>query len=183
MKNSLCIHNAIIFATKAHQYQVRKGTEIPYISHPMEVMQILTENCCSVDVIIAGILHDTLEDTNVSENNIANLFGQKVLNIVKEETEDKSKTWVERKGNTIKHIKNAAKNVQLVCCADKLANIKSIYADKLDVGEKVFERFSAPNKEYVKWYYTEIVKSLTKINEYKMKKELEFFVNLVFGDE
>lgn len=181
MKKNLKIHEAIIFATMAHQGQVRKGTTIPYIAHPMEVMQILTESGCSIDVIVAGILHDTLEDTCASEKDIINLFGKSVLSIIKEETEDKSKTWLERKGYTIEHVKNASKAVQLVCCADKLSNIKSIYADKLKIGEQVFERFSAPSKEYVKWYYTEIVKSLTKIKGYSMKKELEFFVNLVFG--
>ena len=184
-KTSTCLklHNAIIFATMAHKGQLRKGTNIPYISHPMEVMQILTANGCSEDVIIAGILHDTLEDTDAKEEDIKNLFGQKILDIIKSETEDKSKTWIERKKHTVEHVKISSKNVQLVCCADKLANIKSIYADALKVGDRVFARFSAPSKDYVKWYYTEIVKSLTKINKYKMKKELEVFVNLVFKEK
>lgn len=180
---SLKIHNAIMFAAVAHKRQLRKGTKIPYISHPMEVMQILTENGCPEDVIVAGILHDTLEDTNAKAEDIENLFGRKVLDIIKAETENKSETWVERKKHTVEHVKRSSKSVQLVCCADKLANIKSIYADTLKVGDRVFARFSAPNKEYVKWYYTEIVKSLTKINKYKMKQELEFFVKLVFRDK
>ena len=60
------IHNAIIFASIKHQNQKRKGTNLPYIVHPMEVMQILTENGCSENVIVAGILHDTLEDTDTT---------------------------------------------------------------------------------------------------------------------
>jgi len=72
--NELLIQKAIIFATKKHEGQKRKGTDIPYIVHPMEVMQILTAMDCSQNVIIAGILHDTLEDTDT-------LFLKKTLQI------------------------------------------------------------------------------------------------------
>ena len=180
--NKLKIHEAIKFAVLAHKNQVRKGTDIPYIVHPMEVMQILTENGCSENVIVAGILHDTLEDTATTPEQIVEIFDRDVLNLVQSQSEDKSKSWHDRKQHTIDTMKYEDAEVQLICCADKLSNLKSIYADKLSVGEAVFDRFNA-SKEETAWYYTKIVKSLTKINEYKMKKELEFFVNLVFGDE
>jgi (p)ppGpp synthase/HD superfamily hydrolase len=178
---TLQIHNAIIFATNKHRTQLRKGTDIPYISHPMEVMQILTENQCDEDVIVAGILHDTLEDTDTTVDEIEINFGKNVLSIVIGETEDKSKTWKERKQGTIDRVKSGNMETQLVACADKLSNIMSIYADKLEVGEAVFERFSS-SKDNVKWYYKTIVKSLDKIDTYKMKVELEEFVKAVFGD-
>lgn len=176
------IHNAIIFATKAHEGQFRKGTDIPYIVHPMEVMQILTDNHCDETVILAGILHDTLEDTPTTPNDILVNFGQAVLDLVQSESEDKSKTWQERKQTTINHLANASKEVQLVCCADKLSNIKSIYADKLVLGDAVFKRFNAP-KDQVKWYYEGVANALTKLNGYKMKKELDEYVKAVFDEE
>ena len=82
------IHDAIIFATLKHQNQKRKGTEIPYIVHPMEVMQILTENGCSKNVIVAGILHDTLEDTDTRPEEIEKRFGKAIRAIVQTECED-----------------------------------------------------------------------------------------------
>lgn len=175
------IHKAIIFATKAHEGQVRKGTDIPYIVHPMEVMQILTENKCSESVIVAGILHDTLEDTSTTAEAIITNFGQTVCDLVKSESEDKSKTWKERKQATIDHLANASEEIQQICCADKLSNIKSIYADKLTVGEKVFDRFNAP-KDQIRWYYQEIAKALTKIEGCPMKKELESYIAMVFSE-
>lgn len=99
------IHNAIIFAALKHQNQKRKETNIPYIVHPMEVMQILTENDCSENVIIAGILHDTLEDTDTKPQEIEAEFGKEVLNLEQTESEDKSKTWKERKQHTIDCLK------------------------------------------------------------------------------
>ena len=86
------IQKAIVFATLAHEGQCRKGTNIPYIVHPMEVMQILTANGCNETVILAGILHDTLEDTQTTPEDILHIFGQEVLDLVLGESEDKSKS-------------------------------------------------------------------------------------------
>ena len=123
------IHDAIIFATLKHQNQKRKETEIPYIVHPMEVMQILTENGCSENVIVAGILHDTLEDTDTRPEEIEKRFGKEIRSIVQTECEDKSKTWKERKQVFIDCLKNDSLETKLVCCADKLSNARSMYAD------------------------------------------------------
>lgn len=173
------MHNAIIFAAKAHEGQVRKGTSMPYIVHPMEVMKILTDNKCDETVIIAGLLHDTLEDTSTKPEDIAKNFGQEVLDLVKSESEDKTKSWQERKQTTIDNLADASTEVQLICCADKLSNIISIYTDKMAIGDKVFDRFNA-TKDQIKWYYQKIAKALTKIDDYKMKKDLINFINIVF---
>jgi hypothetical protein len=68
---------------------------------------------------------------------------------------------------------------KLVCCADKLSNLRSIYADLKDIGEKVWERFNA-KKEYIQWYYEEILKSLSEISDFDMYGELEMLVEDVF---
>lgn len=173
------VHNAIIFAAQMHKKQFRKGTNIPYIVHPMEVMHILTENRCNKDVIIAGILHDVLEDTSATPEDVTKLFGKRVLSLVMSETQDSKKPWKERRMEALSKIKKNTLSAQLVFCADKLSNIKSIYVDKLAVGEAVFKRFSA-QKEDVKWYYQNMADALDKIDGYKMKKELKEFVNKVF---
>ena len=174
------IQKAIVFATLAHEGQCRKGTNIPYIVHPMEVMQILTANGCDETVILAGILHDTLEDTQTTPEDILHNFGQEVLELVLGESEDKSKSWQERKQATIDYLADASKEIQLICCADKLSNIKNIYVDQQLLGDDVFKRFNAP-KEKIRWYYESIANALTKIDGYKMKQQYVALVKAVFS--
>ena len=161
------IHEAIYYAGKRHAGQVRKGTSVPYLVHPLEVMGILLENGCSEDVVVAGILHDVIEDTcddndtirEIVREDIKNKFGEAVIKIVNSESEDKSKSWKERKQHTIDCLKNDTLEVRLVCCSDKLSNIMSIEADKHKIGEKIFQRFNAP-KEQLAWYYRSIAENL-----------------------
>ena len=180
LRIDLSIHKAIIFACKKHDKQLRKSTDIPYISHIMEVMYILQKENCDEDVIIAGILHDTLEDTKTTENEICSIFGEKILSIVKSESENKDLSWIERKTITIEHLYSASIDVKLVCCADKLANIRSMYDDLINVGDKLWERFNAP-KDKLKWYYEGILKSLSDIQDTRMYTELSQLIIKVFG--
>ena len=156
---SMAFQKAITYATLKHEGQKRKGTNIPYIVHPMEVMQILTELQCTESVIVAGILHDTLEDTDATPEEIKKLFGADVLSIVQNESEDKSKTWKERKAATIEHLKNADSKTKLVCFADKLSNVRSMYRDKLEVGADLWKRFNA-DKDSIEWYYRGVAAAL-----------------------
>ena len=175
----LSIHNAIVFACRAHDKKYRKSTDIPYISHLMETMQILLDNKCSKEIVIAGILHDALEDTDTTPEEIKENFGSLVLLIVQEESEDKSLTWLERKQKTIEHMKTASIEVKLVCCADKLSNMRSIYTDLESIGEKVWERFNS-TKENIKMYYEGIFSSLSDISDLKMYNELKELIHDVF---
>jgi len=174
------IHEAIIFASRKHAKGMRKGTDIPYISHPMEVALILTENGCPENVIVAGILHDTLEDTETNPVEILNLFGNEILKIVTAESEDKTKTWKERKQATIDHLPCSSLDAKLVCCADKLSNLRSMASDKETVGEKLWERFNAPKTD-VEWYYKGVAAALPELADYKMYQELTVLINEVFN--
>jgi (p)ppGpp synthase/HD superfamily hydrolase len=173
------IHNAIIFASIKHQNQKRKGTNLPYIVHPMEVMQILTENGCNENVIVAGILHDTLEDTDTTPQEIEKEFGKEILAIVQSESEDKSKTWKERKQHTIDCLKTDSLETKLVCCADKLSNIRSMYVDFQNCGAELWKRFNA-SKEDIGWYYHSIADNLSGLEGYKMYDELQKYVGILF---
>jgi (p)ppGpp synthase/HD superfamily hydrolase len=174
------IHEAIVFASRRHAGQVRKGTNTPYFAHPAEVMQILlTEGTFYDDVIIAGILHDVLEDTDTTPAEILDRFGENVLKIVAAESEDKSKTWKERKQFTIDHLAGASLEAKLVCCADKLSNLRSIAADKEAIGDKLWERFNA-GKSDIEWYYRGIAAALPELAGYKMYQELNFLLGEVF---
>src|SRR5699024_11290328 len=102
----LMIHKAIEFATVCHANQTRKGTDIPYILHCLEAGTIaanLTNNAGVIqeDVVAAAILHDTIEDSFVSYASLKEVFNEHIANLVESQSEDKSKTWLERKTATI----------------------------------------------------------------------------------
>jgi len=147
------IFEAIEFATKAHVNHFRKGTKVPYIIHPLQVARILIESDCSDHVVIAGILHDTVEDTPVTLDDIEQVFGKEVMNLVKSVSEpDKSDPWELRKQHTIESLKTDPSNVLYVSLADKLDNIKAIKEDFDKVGDAVWERFNRPYEQQ-KCYY------------------------------
>jgi (p)ppGpp synthase/HD superfamily hydrolase len=161
---------AIEVAAKAHQDQFRKGTDIPYITHPLAVGIILAKSGCSDEVIAAGILHDTLEDTKLTLEEIIDKFGDTVAGIVEGASEpDKSLPWEERKQHTIDFVKEAPQDVKFVVLADKLHNIKSIAADYRRIGEKVWERFNEV-KGKQEWYYQGLVRAMHDISAGKATK-------------
>ena len=153
MRDSMMLHEAMMMAVEAHKGQVRKGTDIPYIVHPMEVLQILTAMGADTDLLIAGVLHDTVEDTAVTAEDIRERFGDAVADLVCHHTEDKSKSWEERKQVTIDEIRKGDRCVRYLIFADMLSNLRSQWADYQKVGEGLWERFNAP-KEKQSWYYS-----------------------------
>lgn len=175
------IDSAIEFAAKAHKSQYRKGTDIPYISHPYGVGMILLNAGCEEEVIIAGILHDTLEDTDTTEEDLLTNFGEEVLAIVKGCSEpDKSASWEERKKHTIDYLQHAPLSVRQVACADKLHNLRSIKRELTKMGEATWTKFKR-GKEQQKWYYTEIVKSLGYTSRFPLLDLLQAEVEDLFG--
>jgi (p)ppGpp synthase/HD superfamily hydrolase len=154
------IDHAIAFSAKAHDGQYRKATDVPYIYHPFAVGMILMQAGCSEEIIAAGILHDVVEDTDVSLEVLTIEFGQTIADIVAGCSEpDKSLPWKERKEHTIDYLKTAPFEIKVVAAADKLHNIRSIQEDQKLLGEDVWTRFNK-GKEDQSWYYHELVKSL-----------------------
>jgi len=168
------IFDAIAFVADKHRHHWRKGTPIPYISHLMNVMKILCEEGCSAEIVIAGILHDVVEDTPVNVNEVKERFGEKVARLVVKASEqdklddaearkkDKETPWFERKQKTIEHLNNEPDPYYLlVSAADKLDNIRSIRYDYEKIGDALWSRFNA-GKDQIGWYYTEIGKALNR---------------------
>ena len=155
------IDKAREFATKAHDGQFRKGTKRPYIVHPIEVGDIVSTMTTDEEVISAAILHDTIEDCEgVTERMLAELFSERVAGMVAQESEDKSRTWMERKSATIEHLRTAPQEVQMIALADKLSNMRDIDRDYPIAGEKLWERFRMKDKEIIGWYYKGVRDSL-----------------------
>lgn len=186
---------ALQTAWQAHSHQKRKGTEIPYVIHPIEVAIILIENGADEDLITAGLLHDTLEDTNITKEYIEKNFGRHVLDLVisasepskleantKLSLEEEIDSWKARKTHTIKYIANAPLEIKLLTCADKLSNIRSMVRDFKLIGNDLWKKFNAGAGDQ-KWYYEELTKSLYELYEYKMYKEFFYLVSKLFSSE
>jgi len=176
--NSEKIMEAYRFAAQAHAGQVRKGTTIPYITHPFRVAKILIDQPCSEEAILAGLLHDTVEDTAVDIKEIRASFGEEVAAIVESVSEpDKSAPWEERKEHTINHLLNASMDAVLVSCADKLDNLLEMYQAYKNVGEDLWNRFRRPRGKQ-EWYYRSLGKVFKeRMVEWKFKPLLHAYLD------
>ncbi len=182
MKGLSKIQQAIKFATKTHevyQKQKRKGKDIPYITHPLIVGMILARAGADDEVICAGILHDTVEDSikekKVSFEMIADRFGKNVASLVLAVTEtDKSVPWEERKQLARDHIKTFSKDELLLKSADTLANTREIIQDYEKDGEQIFSEFGADKEKFLKNYIDVIAIIISKWPDNPLVEELNF---------
>ncbi|MFG6113814.1 HD domain-containing protein [Halobacillus sp. MO56] len=178
------LDKAKLFAEKAHEGQQRKGTGKPYIVHPIQVAETLHQAGCSIEVVCAGYLHDVVEDTDYDISDIENEFGKEVSRLVASHTEDKSKTWKERKQHTIDTVKTGSKNVKYLIIADKLDNLLSTEQELEKHGDKVWNNFNA-GYEKQKWYYESVANHMydgfLKAETPDFFKKYEKAVARVFG--
>ena len=120
---------AVAFATEAHRGQVRKGADAdPYISHPLAVVSILADEAQITDwvTLCAAVLHDTIEDTGTSHDDLETAFGTEVADLVAEVSDDKRLPKHERKEKQIAQAAHASSRAKLVKLADKIANLRDI---------------------------------------------------------
>lgn len=150
---------ALAFATIAHEGQTRKGDGTPMISHPIRVAKILELAGFSIETVMAGFLHDVVEDTIYTIEDIEKNFGKEVARIVAGNTEDKEKSWEERKQHTIDWIKEAPLEIRALIVADKLDNLNSLMKDYAEQGEQLWSHFKR-GKEKQAWYFTSVAKNM-----------------------
>lgn len=161
-------------AAKAHCRQDRKGKDVPYIAHPMAVAILLARAGASEEAILAGILHDTVEDADLTLEIIEEQFGLEVAEIVEGCSEpDKNLPWEERKEHTLEALKTASDGVWLVSCADKLQNVRNMAVDYKKHDDALWGRFNRGKDEQV-WYYQSLVESLACNRDYKPELFDEF---------
>jgi len=145
---------------------------------------ILQENNANEDIIVAGLLHDILEDTNKTGEDIKNEFDETILKLVIGASEElggrEDRSWEARKKHTIQTLKNASHDVKLVSCADKLSNIRSMLRDYEIDKENLWNRFTVNDPEMHRWYYEGLVESLASLAGYKMYEEFKMIVKVLF---
>lgn len=146
------LNEAIKFAVDHHAGQFRKATVRPYIGHPLEAMLLLQSMDADIDLQIAGVLHDTIEDTDATAEEIRALFGEDVTRLVTAHSEDKSLSWTERKTHAIEELAASDKRLKMLVMADKVSNLRSMAADHRRIGDALWNRFNAPYDRQA-WYY------------------------------
>ena len=133
-------------------------------------------------ILAAAVLHDTIEDTEATREDIEERFGKEVADLVDAESQEKGKSWYERKSHTIEHVKAAQKDVKIVCLSDKLANIRDMYYDHQETGEELWKRFKQHDPSVIGWYYGGVMEALRKdMSGFAAFKELEEIYGKLFG--
>ena len=142
------------------------------------IISLMTED---EDLVVAALLHDVIEDTDVTPEELEERFGRRVTELVLEETEDKSGSWFERKSATVEHLKHATLENKMLTLADKLSNLRSTARDYMMVGEDIWQRFNEKDKSKHKWYYGSIMRELEELLEYPAYQEYVLLFHKVFG--
>lgn len=182
------LDNAIAFAVEAHGGMKRKGKERPYILHPLEAMLIVSELCEDEDVLAAAVLHDTVEDTAVTTDELERSFGSRVASLVAAESENKREelpaeaTWKIRKEETIRELKTAGRETKIICLGDKLSNLREIARDHAQAGESLWLRFNQKDKRQHAWYYGSVYEILwEEFGDVRPLNEYAALLQEVFG--
>ncbi|HEY2155046.1 MAG TPA: HD domain-containing protein [Isosphaeraceae bacterium] len=151
------LERALRLAAYGHEGQVRKGSPVPYIEHPVAVAMILDRAGFEEEVVIAGLLHDLVEDTDVTLDEIRSRFGESVAETVDACSEIKldatgaKRPWASRKRDHVEALKSATLAARAVTLADKLHNLISIAFD-LDDGRPVWSTFNGPREDVLAYY-------------------------------
>ena len=177
---------AVLFAVECHAGMRRKGTGTPYILHPMEAASIAASITNDEDVLVAALLHDTLEDAGVTELELTEKFGERVTALVKSETENKRRdrpaasTWMLRKEESLAYLANAAQEVKILWLSDKLSNIRSFYRMFLEEGMGFMRFFNEKDPAKHAWYYRSIAALMPELSGTAAYKEYVNLINEVF---
>jgi plasmid maintenance system antidote protein VapI len=146
------------FATKAHEGQTRKTSGAPYIGHPLHVAKILQDAGMSPVVVVAGFLHDVVEDTDIKMEDIQKEFGNEVTDLVAYNTEEKEHSWEERKEHTIEQLKTGTLHQKALVVADKYANLLELIRNFEKLGDTIWDCFKR-GKQHQYWYFSSVAKS------------------------
>lgn len=155
---STLIKDATYFSAEKHDGQYRKGTHVPYIVHPFLVASGVATYSPDEHVIAAALLHDVLEDCDVSKEELAGKFGERVASLVEDVSflePDDNLSWKEKKEKYIQKIKTISKDGLIIVAVDKMSNMKSYFEAIASDPQKVSLLFKQDPDQY-RWYYQEI---------------------------
>ncbi len=178
-----------MFAIQAHHGMRRKKENIPYIIHPLEVVTILAGMTDDEDILAAAVLHDTVEDTKTTLEEIDEIFGPRVCELVASETENKrgnlpaAQTWFIRKKESLDFLKSTNDmGVKMLWLSDKLANIRSLHRYWRREGNQMWKGFNQENPTSQAWYYRSVAEAVKELQDFDAWKEYKYLTDIIFEE-
>ena len=185
--NTAILDRAIMFAVKAHTGTERRGKGYPYIVHPMEAVEIVATITKDQELLAAAILHDTVEDTNVTVDQIRDEFGDRVANLVASESDEmpvgvsEEDSWHARKQAAIDRLSHASREAKIVAMGDKLSNMRAIARDYAEQGDKLWNLFHVKDRKSHEWHYRGLADALKELDDTFAYQEFVKLINQVFA--
>jgi myo-inositol-1(or 4)-monophosphatase len=187
--NTELLDRAIVFAVRAHAGTERRGKGFPYIVHPMEAMEIVATMTPDQELLAAAALHDTVEDTDVTVEQIRAEFGERIASLVAAESDafvegvSDEDSWHDRKKAAIERLAKAPHDAKIVALGDKLSNMRAIARDYAVQGNALWNLFHAKDPKDHAWHYRGLADSLRELQDTFAFREFESLIDQVFGKE
>ena len=185
------LDRAIIFAVQAHHNSERRGKGFPYIVHPLEAVEIVATITPDQELLAAAALHDTIEDTDVTVDQLRAAFGDRIANLVHSESdqlngelfngENEEETWHARKQAAIDRLAAAPHDAKIVALGDKLSNMRAIWRDYQVKGDKLWKIFHCTDKAAHEWHYRGLAASLSELSDTFAYQEFVRLIDEVFN--
>ena len=185
--NTDLLDRAIIFAVKAHAGTERRGKGYPYIVHPMEAVEIVSTMTKDQELLAAAALHDTVEDTDVTVEQLREVFGDRIAELVASESDEmpagvsEEDSWHSRKQAAIDRLAKASHDAKIVALGDKLSNMRAIARDYAVQGDALWNIFHAKDPKDHEWHYRGLANSLKELEDTFAYKEFVNLINQVFA--
>lgn len=186
------LDRAIMFAVQAHHNSERRGKGFPYIVHPMEAVEIVATITPDQELLAAAALHDTIEDTDVTVEQLRAEFGDRIANLVHAESdqingelfngENEEETWHARKQAAIDRLAAAPHDAKIVALGDKLSNMRAIWRDYQVKGDELWKIFHCSDKAAHKWHYRGLAASLKELEDTFAYQEFVRLIDEVFSE-
>lgn len=186
--NTELLDRAIVFAVRAHAGTERRGKGFPYIVHPMEAVSIVSTITPDQEMLAAAALHDTVEDTDVTVEELRAEFGDRVAALVASESDvvfegvSEQDSWRARKQAAIDRLAAASRDAKIVALGDKLSNMRAIARDYAVQGEALWGLFHAKDPSDHAWHYRGLADALRELDDTFAFREFEQLINQVFGN-
>lgn len=182
------VDRAIKFAVDAHKNTERRGKGFPYVIHVLEAMEIVASITNDPELLAAAALHDTVEDTDVTVQQVREAFGERIAGLVDAETQEipagmtETESWRGRREASIASLASSSRDAKIVAMGDKLSNMRAIARDYRAIGDELWHRFHAPNgmADYA-WYYRRLGEALNDLSETDAHIEYMTLCSAVFG--
>lgn len=181
------LDRAIVFAVQAHHNSERRGKGFPYIVHPMEAVEIVATITPDQELLAAAALHDTIEDTDVTYEQLREAFGERIASLVHSESDQftegvlEADSWHDRKQAAINRLAAADHDSKIVAMGDKLSNMRAIWRDYQQRGDELWKIFHVTDKASHEWHYRGLAASLSELSDTFAYQEFVRLIDEVFA--